>query len=187
MTENNQSLRIKRGDTAAIVIDIQEKLYPLISDNEKLTKNIVRLIKGLKTLNIPLIVTQQYTKGLGETISEIRDALGDFEHIEKQSFSCCGDTGFMNSFKKLGRNDVILMGIEAHVCVLQTTLDLLENGFRPVLVEDCIGSRNPNNKTFAVKRMDKAGAIISTYESILFELTEVSGTPEFKEISKLVK
>jgi nicotinamidase-related amidase len=186
MIMNNQ-LRINRDDTIALIIDIQERLYPFIHDNEKLTSNIVRLVKGLKILNIPMIVTQQYTKGLGDTISPVREALGDYTHLEKMSFSCCGDDTVMNAIRSSGKKNVIICGIESHVCVLQTCLDLIENGFNPVLIEDCVGSREPNNKKYAVKRMHSAGAVVSTYESILFELTVVSGTPEFKEISKLVK
>lgn len=179
--------RIKKEDTAAIGIDIQERLYSLINEHDKLTNNIVRLINGLKSLGIPFIVTQQYTKGLGRTIQLVKEAIGDFTHIEKQSFSCCGDEVFLNTLQNTGKKNIILMGIESHVCVLQTALDLLENGYQPVLIEDCVGSRFPNDKKIAIERMRRAGAIISTYESILFELTEVSGTEQFKVISKIVK
>lgn len=183
----NPFTRIKPESTAAVVIDIQEKLYPLINEHDKMTNVLVRLINGLKALQIPLIVTQQYTKGLGETIAPVKEAIGDFTHIEKQSFSCCGDTAFSDALKKTGRKNVILMGIESHVCVLQTCLDMLDNGYQPVLIEDCVSSRYKNDKKYAVKRMKQAGAIISTYESILFELTVVSGTEQFKKIAKIIK
>jgi len=179
--------RIERESTAAVIVDVQDKLFPLIYEHEKLANSIVRLINGLKVLGVPLIITQQYTKGLGGTISEVKDALGYFTHIEKQSFSCCGDPVFSEALKKTGRKNVILMGIESHVCVLQTCLDLTENGYRPVLIEDCVSSRYKNDKKYAVKRMQQAGAIVSTYESILFELTVVSGTEQFKSISKIIK
>lgn len=179
--------RININDTIALVIDIQERLFPLIYEHEKLTDNLIRLIKGLKALKVPLIVSQQYTKGLGETIQPVTEALGEFTHLEKTSFSCCGDDNIMNNVKKYGKKYIILMGIESHVCVLQTALDLLDNGYIPVLIEDCVSSRNPNDKKIAVGRIRKAGGIISTYESILFELTVVSGTDKFKAISKIVK
>ena len=181
------SNRIKLSDTIAVVIDIQERLYPLISENEKLTLNLVRLIKGLKALDVQLVVTQQYTKGLGGTIQPVSEALGEFKHLEKTTFSCCGDNSIMDVIKNSEKKYVILMGIESHVCVLQTALDLLDNGFIPVLIEDCVSSRNLNDKKIAVSRIRKAGGIISTYESILFELTVLSGTDQFKAISKIVK
>lgn len=187
MKTTRTTSRIDRANTAAIIIDVQERLYPIIHENEAMTKNIITLIKGLKALEVPILMTQQYTKGLGTTIALIKEALGDHEHIEKMSFSCCGDNGFMDTFEKLGKKNVILMGIESHVCVLQTALDLLDKGYTPVIIEDCVSSRKPNDKKIAVKRMRSEGAVISTCESILFELTVVSGTEQFKAISKLVK
>lgn len=180
-------MRIKKEETIAVVVDVQQRLFPFISENEKLSSNIVKLVKGLKVLGIEIIVTVQYSKGLGETIEPIKRALGDFKHLEKMSFSCCGFTDFMEVLKKSGKKNVIVCGIESHVCVLQTTLDLLEGKFQPVLIEDCVSSRNPNDKNIAIERMRQEGALISTYESILFELLEVSGTETFKEISKIVK
>ena len=183
----SKTFRLKRNETAAIVIDVQEKLFPLIHEHDQLAKNMSILIQGLKILGIPLLVTQQYTKGLGETIGAIKATIGDYHHIEKMAFSCCGDEGFMNELRKLNKKNVILMGIESHVCVLQTALDLIAENFQPVLIEDCVSSRKPNDKRIAVKRIKQAGTIVSTYESILFELTEVSGTDLFKSIVKLVK
>ncbi|RPI12916.1 MAG: hydrolase [Ignavibacteriae bacterium] len=181
------SLRIKAEETAAVCVDIQSRLFPIIHENEQLKKNVITLINGLKVLDIPLLVTQQYTKGLGETVDEIKEAIGEYNYIEKMSFSCCGDTGFMDRLRELDKKNVILMGIESHVCVLQTALDLIDNGYTPVLIADCVSSRKPNDKKFALKRMKSAGAILSTYESILFELTVVSGTEKFKQIAKLIK
>jgi nicotinamidase-related amidase len=180
-------MRVKRNDTIAVVIDVQKKLFPFIGENEKISANIVKLIKGLKVLGIEIIATVQYSKGLGDTIEPIQEALGNYKHLEKMSFSCCGSDDFMNTLKASGKENVIICGIESHVCVLQTAIDLLENGFEPILIEDCVSSRNLNDKKFAVGRMRKEGALISTYESILFELLEVSGTETFKEISKIVK
>lgn len=183
----NNVKRIEREETAAIVIDMQSKLYPLIYDNQQLTNNCIRLIEGLKVLSIPILVTQQYTPGLGNTIEPIKEAIGDYTHLEKLYFSCYGEQNVKDEMKKLGKKNILLMGIEAHVCVLQTALDLLDNGYQPVLIEDCVSSRNLNNKHIAVKRMSKAGVVVTTYESILFELTVVCGTDEFKKIVKIVK
>jgi nicotinamidase-related amidase len=180
-------MRIKRDNTVAIVIDFQERLYPYIHESEKLTINVVRLIKGLNALGIKMIVTEQYSKGLGHTIGEIQEAIGDYEHIEKDTFSSCGAAEVCDYLSKSGKKNVIVIGIESHVCVLQTTVDLIAMGYQPVLIEDCVSSRNINDKQIAIERMRQEGAIISTYESILFELCEVSGTDMFKAISKIVK
>ena len=180
-------MRIKKDDTIAVIIDVQQRLYPFIYDNDKLTDKLVRLIKGLNVLGIEIIVTEQYSKGLGNTIPEVQEALGLFNHIEKMSFSCCGINDFNITLKDKEKKNVIIAGIESHVCVLQTVIDLLEEDFQPILIEDCVSSRNPNDKRIAVERMRQEGAIISTCESILFELLEFSGTDEFKAISKIVK
>jgi nicotinamidase-related amidase len=180
-------MRIKRDETAGLIIDIQERLYPFIHDNENLTKNTVRLIQGLKVLGIELFVTEQYSKGLGHTIQPVSDAIGPYTHFEKMSFSCCGSDEVCSSLKSSKKKNVIITGIESHVCVLQTTVDLIALGYQPVLIEDCVSSRNPNDKRIAIERMRQEGAIISTYESILFEMCEVSGNEMFKAISKIVK
>ncbi|MEI7483773.1 MAG: hydrolase [Ignavibacteriota bacterium] len=180
-------MRIKRDNTVAIVIDFQERLYPLIHDNEKLTKNVVRLINGLNVLEIKMITTEQYSKGLGHTIPEIKEALGNYGHIEKDTFSSCGSKEVCDTLSKSEKKNVIVIGIESHVCVLQTTVDLIAMGYQPVLIEDCVSSRSLNDKVIAIERMRQEGAIISTYESILFELCEVSGSDMFKAISKIVK
>ena len=180
-------MRIIREQSAGLIIDIQERLYPFIHENEQLLKNTAILIKGLQAVGIPILVTQQYTRGLGETVQPLKEAIGTDYFIEKMAFSCCDDSGFMEELRKLGSRYVIVAGIESHVCVLQTTIDLLENDFLPVVVEDCISSRKHNDKMIAVARMRSEGAIITSYESLLFEVLRYSGTPEFKEISKLVK
>jgi len=181
------NMRIKRDNTIGVVIDIQTRLYPLIHEHEALTRNNRILIEGLKTLGIPLVVTQQYTKGLGPTIPEIEDVLGEYKHIEKTAFSCCEEPRFNEDLALSSKMYVIVCGIETHVCVMQTVIDLIGQGYIPVLVEDCVGSRKPNDKKMAVERMRQDGAIITTYESILFELLKYSGTDEFREISRLVK
>lgn len=180
-------MRIPKEDTAAVVVDVQERLFPHIYDHEQLEQNLVKLIQGVKILGLPLIVTQQYTRGLGPTIPAVAEAVGEFTPLEKLTFSCCGDQGFMDAVKALGRKHILLMGIEAHVCVLQTALDLLEQGFQPVVIEDCISSRRLNDKRVALRRMIQEGVMLSTYESILFELCMVAGTDQFKAISRLVK
>ena len=180
-------MRVLKEDSLAVIIDIQELLFPLISEYEIIEKNTITLIKGLKELGIDIIVTQQYTKGLLPTVASIANTIGKFEHIEKMSFSCCDEAKFVEELVVKGKKYIIIAGIEAHVCVLQTVVDLIDLGYQPVIVEDCISSRNINDKKVAIERMKTEGAIITTYESLLFELLQYSGTASFKAISKLVK
>ncbi len=180
-------MRITKEHTVGLVIDVQEKLLPHISGHEALLKNVGILLQGFKALEIPVMVTEQYKRGLGETVSPIVEVLEDFNPLEKITFSCCDDPQFVVKLNNTAKKYVIVCGIESHVCVLQTTVDLLEAGFQPVVVEDCISSRRPSDKVIAIERMRQEGAIITTYESILFELARISGTDTFKLISKLVK
>jgi nicotinamidase-related amidase len=180
-------MRIIREHTVSLAVDIQEKLIPFIFEHEELLHNMIILIRGLKILEIPLIVTEQYPKGLGETVPVIREEIEPFHPIEKTAFSCCDDPRFMVHLNNIAKKYVIVFGIEAHVCILQTTIDLIEDGFQPVVIEDCISSRKLSDKMTALERMRQEGAIISSYESILFELARISGTDQFREISRLVK
>jgi len=180
-------MRILRDQTAGLVIDIQEKLFPFISGNETLANNAGILVRGLQALNIPIIVTEQYTKGLGPTIQPVRELFTGVPVMEKLAFSCCDDNPFMEKLTVLDKKFIVITGIEAHVCVLQTTIDLLEKNYIPVVVEDCVSSRKLNDKAMAINRMRRMGAIITTYESVLFELLRFSGSEEFKAISRLVK
>jgi nicotinamidase-related amidase len=180
-------MRILKERTAALVIDMQERLYPLIFENEKLTKNVTRLVEGLKIIGIPIFITEQYVKGLGPTIEPVASLLGSHSRIEKMSFSCCDEPRVMEGIAVTGKENIIIAGIESHVCVLQTVIDFIRNGYHPVVVEDCVSSRNENDKKMAIVRMRQEGAIITTCESILFELLRYSGTEQFRGISRLVK
>jgi nicotinamidase-related amidase len=180
-------MKIVVEDTMAVVIDFQEKLFPHMFDKESLLNNCSTLIQGLKTMYIPTLVTQQYSKGLGETVEDIKLSLGDFEYTEKMSFSCCGEHDFLTKIKMQRKENVILLGIETHVCVLQTALDLIDLGFNPIVIHDCTSSRKLNDKQIAMERLKQEGAMVSTYESILFELCQTAASDEFKTISKLVK
>ncbi|MCX6243718.1 MAG: hydrolase [Bacteroidetes bacterium] len=180
-------MRILKERTAALVIDIQERLYPFIFENEKLTKNVTMLIEGLKIIGIPIFVTEQYVKGLGPTIEPVANVLGTHPRIEKMAFSCCDEPRVMEGIAVTGKENIILAGIESHVCVFQTAIDLKRNGYQPVVVEDCVSSRRENDKRMAIERLRHEGVIITTCESILFELLRYSGTEQFRGISRLVK
>ena len=176
-------MRIERNNTVALVIDYQEKLVPVMDEKERLIQNSSILLAGLKYLGVPMILTQQCTKGLGITVQEIRDAMESDEYIDKISFTAFDSVKEQIRDKKF----VIVCGIEAHICVLQTVIDLVEAGFVPVVVEDCLSSRKPNDKEVAIRRMLQEGAIVTTYESLLFELLKIAGTEESKRIQRLIK
>lgn len=180
-------MRVLKQEAVGVVVDVQEKLYPHIDNNEELKKNLEILIKGLKSLDIPLLVTQQYTKALGETIEGVSKAIGEYSAIEKRPFSCYDEEEFKNKLDSMDRKYVILCGIESHICVMQTAIDLKEKGYIPVIVEDCVSSRRKNDKRVALDRLRNEGAIVTTYESLLFELCRTSKADNFKTISKLVK
>jgi nicotinamidase-related amidase len=180
-------MRVRRENAAALVIDIQERLFPVMAGKEELLSNCLKLVKGLQYLGIPLIITQQYTKGLGATIPEISSVIPDFSFIEKRDFSCCGESAVLSRLGELGAKNIIICGIESHVCVLQTALDLKEAGFTPVVVMDAVSSRHPENLDLAKERFRFEEIMMTSTESILFELTRSSAAPEFREISKLLK
>lgn len=180
-------MRITTENTIGLVVDIQERLFPAMFEKETLLKNCLMLVQGLAELNVPQIVTQQYTKGLGETIPEIISEIPDFSFIEKRNFSCCDELQVVERIHNLGAKNIIICGIESHVCVLQTAVDLKEAGFNPIVVMDCVSSRTKENLELAKERFRFEGIMMTSYESILFELTRSSIAPEFRTISKLVK
>lgn len=180
-------MRIMREACSGLIIDLQERLFPHMEQKEDLLRKSLILMEGLKILNVPLFLTEQYPKGLGPTLGAVSELMGDRPAIEKSAFSCCDEPAYLKALEDSGRKTLIICGIEAHVCVMQTVLDLLESGYSPVVLEDCISSRSIEDKRVAILRMRSEGAVISTCESILFELTRVSGTEEFKAISRLIK
>ena len=169
---------IKREDALLLAIDFQEKLMPAMANQEELEEAVVKMAKGIRALEIPVLVTQQYTKGLGATIQPIAEALGPFVPIDKTSFSALGEPG---------KKTVILIGIEAHICVQQTALDLIERGYDVYVIQDCIASRKESDNLCSQQRMAGAGAVITTCESVLYELLRGAGADGFKAISALVK
>ena len=180
-------MKLRAEDTAALFIDFQERLVPAIHDNEAIVEKTVILAKGLQEFGVPVAVTQQYTKGLGDTVPAVKEAFADFNYIEKTSFSCCECEEFASWAKALGKKNIIVCGVEAHICVLQTVLDLMEAGLNVFVPADFIGSRKLYDKEMGIKRLEKEGAYLTTCEAVLFELTGGAKSPHFKVISKLVK
>lgn len=180
-------MRILKENTGAIIIDLQERLIPQMHEKENLLKNTEILIKGLRALEIPLVVSEQYPKGLGHTVEIINETLGNYQCLEKMSFSCCDEESLYEFLKKMNKKWIIVAGVESHICLLQTVIDLIDKDYIPVVVEDCVSSRKQNDKKIAIERMRQTGAIITSSESILFELCRYSGNSTFKTISNLVK
>lgn len=180
-------MRLNKENTIGLIVDMQERLLPHIEANDEVLNKCIILVNGLRILNTPIIVTQQYTKGLGNTVQPINEAMGTFSFIEKITFSCYREESFLKIFNNLPGKNVLIAGIESHICVMQTALDLLYNSYTPVIIADAVGSRKNYDKKIALDRMRDAGCIITTTESILFELCQQAGSVEFKEISKLIK
>jgi nicotinamidase-related amidase len=169
------------------VIDVQGKLAQLMYERDLLFKNIQILIKGCRILNIPILWTQQVPQALGQTIVQITELLTDIEPINKASFSCCGEDKFANALQKLNRQQVILCGIETHICIYQTAIDLLQRDYYVEVVADTVSSRTLQNKKIALQKIQSKGAQITTTEMALFELARTAEHPQFKQIAKLVK
>jgi len=177
---------LDRTKTALLFIDIQERLLKVMQRHETLVENTLKLIRGSKVLNLPVYYTEQYPKGLGETAALLKEEL-DGNAIQKMSFSCGGAGDLFEEFKQKGYSQIVICGIESHVCVQQTVLDLLANDFQVNVAADAVSSRKDIDYSIALDRMKANGAEVTTTESILFELLNVCGTDEFKAISKLVK
>jgi nicotinamidase-related amidase len=182
-----KSLRLTRAKAGLVVVDVQERLLPAIFEKERVVQNTVRLIQGAGVLQVPLFATEQYRKGLGPTMPEVAATIPGFAPMEKVAFSACGAAGFIPALKAKKVSEAILCGIEAHVCVSQTCLDLLDRGFRVFVVADAVSSRTPENYRFGLDRMRAAGAVIVSTEMVLFELLEEAGTAKFKQILTLIK
>jgi len=174
---------------ALVVVDIQEKLLPPIFNKEALVKNSQLLIRLAKILDLPIMVTTQYSKGLGATVPEIASLLEGVTAFDKLEFSCFGSDQFRSRLKALpgNRNTVLLCGMEAHICVMQTALGALNEGYLVHVASDAVGSRAEWNWKIGLDRMISAGAVISSTEMMMYELLRCSGTPQFKELLQYLK
>jgi nicotinamidase-related amidase len=173
------------ADTTLLVVDVQEKLIRLIPQAKRIVWNLRRLLDGARILQVPVLGTEQYPQGLGGTVAELAPLLGKVPG--KVAFSCLACPEIVAELNTRGRSKVLLAGIEAHVCIQQTALDLLAAGHRVYLAVDAIGARFPLDCEMALRRMESAGATLTTTEAALFEWCQTAGTPEFKQISALVR
>jgi len=173
------------SDTALVVIDVQDKLIRHIPDHQRLVWNIRRLLDAASTLEVRVTGTEQYPQGLGPTVPELAERIGEVP--AKMTFSCVGCPGLFAALADKGIHKLLLAGIETHVCVQQTALDALANGFQVYLAVDASGSRHDQDREVALRRMELAGACLTTTEAAMFEWCQTAGTPEFKQISLLVR
>jgi len=173
------------GDTGLLIIDVQQKLVGLIDGHARIVWNIRRLIDGAKLLGLPLLATEQYPQGLGPTSAELLPLLDRV--FEKTAFSCGGCAELCRELESSGKRKWLIAGIEAHVCVEQTVLDLLAEGFRIYVAADAVGSRTRLDYEIALRRLESAGATLTTVEAALFEWCQDSKAPQFKQVSKLVQ
>ena len=189
MNENHRLSRspelMAAADTALLVVDVQQRLIGAIAGGERVAFNVRRLIDGAKLLGLPVVATEQYPKGLGPTVPELAERLGQIP--SKLTFSCGGCPEIFEDLLGRGYHKLLVCGIESHVCVQQTVLDLLAGGWRVYLAVDAVGSRFAVDYRTALRRMDSAGTVLTTTEAALFEWCDAAGTPEFKQISRLVR
>lgn len=174
-------------NTTLLIVDVQGKLAHLMYEKEKLFENIQKIIKGIQVLKVPILWAEQNPKGLGPTVPEIASLLPDIRPVEKMSFSCCRDVLFMTELKDLNRKQVLIAGIETHICVYQTAVDLIDEGFEAQVLVDAVSSRTIENKENGLQKMRDAGVGLTNIETALFELLKVAEGPEFKEILKIIK
>lgn len=182
-----EKMRLKASETVLIIVDVQERLAQVMERRGQVESAIGVLIRTAKLHDIPIILTQQYTKGLGPTVEALSSELKGVEPVEKINFSCCGEDPFTRALDALGRKKVVLTGMEAHICVLQTALDLLDSGYTVHLPWDAVCSRIDENRDAAMGFMERAGAFVTSAETVAFQILGKAGTPQFKEISSLLK
>jgi len=177
------------GQCALVVIDIQEKLLPAVLNREELVRNSRMLIRLATILEIPVLLTTQYSRGLGATVPEIAELLPGVKAVDKMEFSCFGRDEFRASLRELPgqRTTVLLCGMESHICVMQTALGALENGYMLHVAADAVGSRTDLNWRLGLERMESAGCVISSTEMMMYELLRMSGTAQFKEMLPYIK
>jgi nicotinamidase-related amidase len=178
----NASALLDRGRTALLVVDLQEKLLPAILDRDRVLQRSLLLMHAARELELPVILTTQYQKGLGATVPEVLAAAGGAEPLDKTSFGCFGDPGFRARLQALGRDQLVVAGIEAHICVAQTVLAGLHSGLAVHVATDAVGSRQAADRDVGLRRMEAAGAVLSSAEMAVYELLERSDGAAFKRL-----
>jgi nicotinamidase-related amidase len=180
-------VKLDRGRAALAVIDVQEAFRPAVLDFDQVVRNVGVLVQGARILGLPVLVTEQYPKGLGATVPEVAEHLEGIPRMEKVAFSALEADGFWAELNEGERDQVLLCGIESHVCVNQTAEDLLADGREVHVAKDAVTSRTAENRELGLHKMERGGAVATSVETALFELLRAAGTPEFKEIQRLIR
>lgn len=183
-------MRLDRTQAVLLLVDMQERLLPVIHDWPHILENAQRLLRATHILGMPALVTEQYPRGLGPTVASLRTTIEQTHGgtaFEKLTFSAMGSEVFRKALEALGRRQILLAGVETHVCVFQTAQELLANGYQVSLLTDAVSSRSPNNRDVGIRRMSADGAALSSTEMALFELLRQAGNDEFRAISRLVR
>ncbi len=178
---------IHSGEVALVILDIQERLAAAMKTKQQAVDNCLHLIETARLFQIPILVTEQYPKGLGPTLPEIRERLPIYAPFEKLSFNCCQEVGFLEKVASMGKKKLLLTGMETHICVLQTSLGLMRQGYTVQVIKDGVCSRTKTNFKTGIEFMDRAGAVITCTETILFQLLQKAGTEIFKTIVNRIK
>ena len=178
---------LKLNDAALVIVDVQGKLATLMHDRENFYNNMVKITQAAQVLELPILWNEQLPDKLGPTIPELKAVLEGEEPLVKNTFSCCGNQDFVEKLKASGRHQVLLTGMETHVCVYQTAIDLIDDGFEVYLVADAVSSRTLENKTIGIETIRSLGARLTSVEMCLFEMLEVAEGEKFKKIIKIVK
>jgi nicotinamidase-related amidase len=178
---------LKIDNTFLLLIDMQERLYHAMHGKDDLLGNVRKLVMGIRAFGIPIVMSEQYPEGIGKTIPEVAQLLPDTPGIRKMSFSCCADAECSAAIAATGRRQALIAGIEAHVCVYQTSMDLLEKGYEVQVAADAVSSRSPRNRDIGLEKMRDAGIAITSVEIALFELLKTAEAEKFREISKILK
>ena len=188
MTTDMEKFKLDADKAVLVVIDIQERLVTAMPQKIylRLRNTVAMLVEAAKLLGVPVVTTEQYPKGIGHTVAELAGPCGE-KVVEKVSFGCCGEPDFLAALKETGRSQVMVTGMEAHVCVYQTVLGLLEDGYHVHLVRDAICSRSKTDFLAGIASATQAGAVVTTAETVLFQILEKSTHGQFKAISQLVK
>ena len=174
-------------NTLLVIVDVQGKLASLMHEQEALYKNIVTMAKGARALAMPILWMEQLPEKLGPTIPELTEVLDGLQPMPKSTFSCARHSGFMESLEMTGREQVLIVGIEAHICVYQTAMDLLELDYQIEIVTDAVSSRTEQNKQIALDKMATSGIDFTSVEMVLFELLQTADAPQFRDIARLIK
>jgi nicotinamidase-related amidase len=178
---------LELNNTALVIVDVQGKLAQLMSDSESLFANLQRMVKGAKVLDLPILWVEQNPEKLGSTIVEVSELLKDQTPFSKMSFSCAGSQDFLKALNATGRQQVLLVGIETHICVYQTAVDLVKLNFEVEVVGDAVSSRFAHNKVIGLEKMKAQGISQTSTEMALFELMKTADHDAFKEIQKAIK